>query len=106
MGNQIDWESLRPIFDDLYLNDADIEGRPNFDPVMMAKVLFIQGIYNLVDESLEREINNRIDFMHFWAFLMAHLIPGQSGCSVKDFHPLERTRSCGIPSGNSLRRMV
>ncbi len=68
MGNQIDWESLRPIFDDLYVNDTGKGGRPNFDPVMMAKVLFIQSIYNLVDESVEREINNRIDFMHFLGF--------------------------------------
>ncbi len=54
--DQIDWESLRPIFDDLYVNDTDKGGRPNFDPVMMAKVLFIQSIYNLVDEYVEREI--------------------------------------------------
>ncbi len=68
IGKQIDWESLRPIFDDLYVNDTDKGGRPKFDPVMMAKVLFIQIIYNLVDESVEWEINDRISFMHFLGF--------------------------------------
>ena len=68
MGKQIDWESLRPIFDDLYRNDTDRGGRPNVDPIVMVKILFLQSVYNLVDEQVEREVNNRLDFMHFLDF--------------------------------------
>ena len=46
MGEKIDWESLRPIFQDLYVNDTVKGGRPNIDPIIMVKVLFIRSIYN------------------------------------------------------------
>ena len=68
MGEKIDWESLRPIFQDLYVNDTVKGRRPNIDPIIMVKVLFIQSIYNLVDEQAEKELHNRIDFMHFLGF--------------------------------------
>lgn len=68
MGDLIDWESLRPIFSNLYNNDTEKGGRPNTDPIIMVKILFLQSTYNLVDEAVEREINNRIDFMHFLGF--------------------------------------
>lgn len=35
MGKQIDRESLRPIFNDLYTSDTDKGGGHNFDPVIM-----------------------------------------------------------------------
>ncbi|WP_083755849.1 transposase [Thermoplasma volcanium] len=31
----------------------------------MVKVLFLQSLYNLVDEAMEKEIHNRIDFISF-----------------------------------------
>ena len=68
MGEKIDWESLRPIFHGLYTNDTVMGGRPNIDPIIMVKVLFIQSTYNLVDEQVEKEMHNRIDFMHFLGF--------------------------------------
>ncbi len=34
----------------------------------MVKILFLQSVYNLVDEPVEREMHNRIDFMHFLGF--------------------------------------
>ena len=42
MDKMIDWESFRQILSDLYENDTDRGGRPNFDPILMVKVLFIQ----------------------------------------------------------------
>ena len=68
MGEKIDWESLRPIFRDLYVNDTVNGGRPNIDPIIMAKVLFTQSIYNLVDEQVEKEMHDRISMMHFLGF--------------------------------------
>ena len=68
MDKMIDWEGFRSILSDLYRNDSECGGRPNFEPILMLKVLFLQSLYNLVDESVEREMHNRIDFMNFLEF--------------------------------------
>ena len=61
----IDWESLRPFVKKLYRNDTDRGGRPNVDETVMTKTLFLQSMYNLSDESMERELNDRISFRNF-----------------------------------------
>jgi IS5 family transposase len=61
----IDWESLRPFVRKLYRNDTDRGGRPNVDETVMIKTLFLQSMYNLSDESMERELNDRISFRNF-----------------------------------------
>ena len=61
----INWESLRPIVKELYRNDTDKGGRPNIDEIVMIKTLFLQSMYNCSDESMERELYNRIDFRNF-----------------------------------------
>ncbi len=68
MGKLIDWESFRPILSDLYKNNTDNGGRPNIDPVTMVKILFLQSIYDLVDEEMEKQLHDRISFMHFLGF--------------------------------------
>ena len=39
MGEKKDWESLRPIFQNLYINDTVKGGRSNIDPIIMFKAL-------------------------------------------------------------------
>ena len=68
MVEKIGWESLRPIFHDLYINDTVKGGRPNIDTIIMVKALFIQSTYNLVDEQVEKELHGRISLMHFLGF--------------------------------------
>ncbi len=68
MEKLVDWEAFRHMLSDLYRNDMDIGGRPNNDPVLMVKILFLQSIYSLVDEAMEKEANNRIDFMNFLGY--------------------------------------
>ncbi len=63
--NIIDWESLRPLLKDLFTNDTDKGGRPNFDEILMVKILFIQSLYNLVDEAMEIELYSNIRFINF-----------------------------------------
>ncbi|EQD76539.1 transposase IS4 family protein, partial [mine drainage metagenome] len=65
MDPMIDWESLRPIVKDLFRNDTDKGGRPNIDEIVMIKTLFLQSMYNLSDESMEKEIYDRISFRNF-----------------------------------------
>ena len=61
----IDWDSLRPLVRSLFHNDSEKGGRPNFDEVVMIKALFLQGLYNIVDEKLEKELLDRISFRNF-----------------------------------------
>jgi IS5 family transposase len=65
MKNMIGWNQFRPILDDLYRNDTQAGGRPNFDPVFMVKIMFLQSLYGLVDEAMERGIYERISFINF-----------------------------------------
>lgn len=65
IGNSIDWDGFRPIFSDLYKNNKGFGGRPNIDPIIMLKMLFIQQLYNISDQQLEREVADRISFRIF-----------------------------------------
>ena len=61
----IDWESLRPMVKKLFRNDNGKGGRPNIDETVMIKTLFLQSMYNLSDESMERKLHDRISFRNF-----------------------------------------
>ena len=65
MKDAIDWSAFPPLLSDLYHNDTDKGGRPNIPIITMVKVLYLQSIYNLVDEQAEKEIHDRISFMNF-----------------------------------------
>ena len=49
----------------MYKNNTECGGRPNLDVIVMLKSLFIQQLYSLSDEQLEREIADRISFRVF-----------------------------------------
>ena len=50
MKDVIDWDRIRSLLSDLYKNDTEKGVRPNFDPVFMVKIMFLQSLYDLVDE--------------------------------------------------------
>jgi IS5 family transposase len=64
-GNSIDWDGFRPMLEGLYDNKTERGGRPNIDVIIMLKALFIQQLYDLSDEQLERELTDRISFRAF-----------------------------------------
>ncbi|MFG1519538.1 MAG: transposase, partial [Thermoplasmataceae archaeon] len=49
ISGRIDFERIRPILSDLYENDTEKGGRPNYDPILMTKILLLQQWYNLSD---------------------------------------------------------
>ena len=49
----------------LFDNKSERGGRPNIDVIVMLKSLFIQQLYNLSDQQLERELADRISFRVF-----------------------------------------
>ncbi len=64
----MDWEAFRPKLDDMYNNKTEKGGRPNFDVILMLKVLLLQQWYGLSDMEAERQIADRISFMKFLNF--------------------------------------
>ena len=68
ISDRIDFERIRPILSDLYENDTEKGGRPNYDPILMVKILLLQQWYNLSDPQTEREIRDRISFLNFLGY--------------------------------------
>jgi len=64
----MDWEAFRPKLEDMYNNKTEKGGRPNFDVILMLKVLLLQQWYNLSDNEAEKQIADRISFMKFLNF--------------------------------------
>lgn len=50
-------------------------GRPPYDYVLMFKILILQRYYNLSDEQVEYQINDRMSFMRFLDLTIADDIP-------------------------------
>ena len=65
IGGRLNWEGFRPPLEAMYRNNTECGGRPNLDVIVMLKSLFIQQLYSLSDEQLEREIADRISFRVF-----------------------------------------
>jgi len=77
LGEHIDFEFFRPTLEGaLYLSHNSRKGgRPPFDPVLMFKVLVIQRLYNLSDDSTEYLINDRLSFMRFLGLDLGGRVP-------------------------------
>ena len=66
--NAIDWDAFTPLLSDLYHNDTNNSGRSNIPVKTMIKVVFLQSMFNMVDEHAETLIKDRISFMNFLDF--------------------------------------
>jgi hypothetical protein len=53
MKNAIDLSVFPNLLKDLYHNQNDQGGRPNIPIITMVKVLFLQSMYNMVDEQVK-----------------------------------------------------
>ena len=64
ISDRIDFERIRHLLSDLFSNDTDKGQRPNYDPILMVKILLLQQWYNLSEPQIEREIRDRISFLN------------------------------------------
>jgi IS5 family transposase len=64
MKNLIDWNAFLPLFPE----KENFVGRPNYEKILMVRVLFLQGCYSLSDEELEFQIHDRLSFQQFLDF--------------------------------------
>ena len=71
ISDLIDWEPFRLILEEMYDNKSERGGRPNYDVILMFKILVLQQWYGLSDLEVERQMADRISFMSFLGF------PGQ-----------------------------
>ena len=76
LNNVIQWEFFRPILTQaLSKEPKGPGGRPPYDCILMFKILILQRIYNLSDDQVEFQINDRITFMRFLGLHLEDRIP-------------------------------
>ncbi len=75
----IRWESFRQILERAMKKEMrGYGGRPPYDYIMMFKVLILQRLYNVSDEQMEFQINDRLTFMRFLGLSLGDNIPDQN----------------------------
>ena len=76
LNDGIDFEKFRSFLEEsLFTEPKGPGGRPPFDYVLMFKILILQRYYNLSDEQVEYQINDRMSFMRFLDLTIADDIP-------------------------------
>jgi len=76
LNKGIDFEMFREILEEkLSKLEKGQGGRPPYDYVIMFKILILQRYYNLSDNQVEYQINDRMSFMRFLNFTIADDIP-------------------------------
>lgn len=68
ISNLLDWSPIRENLDEMYKNKTERGGRPNFDVIIMFKILILQQWYGLSDLEAERQISDRLSFMEFLGY--------------------------------------
>ncbi len=76
LNQGIDFELFKNVLESGFEKVAkDKEGRRPFDYVMMFKILILQRYYNLSNDQMEYQINDRMSFMRFLNLTISDDIP-------------------------------
>jgi IS5 family transposase len=76
LNTYIKWEDFRGILTRKLRKEPEGPGgRPPFDYVMMFKILVLQRIYNISDDKIEFQINDRLTFQRFLGFSLCDKVP-------------------------------
>jgi len=76
LNKGIDFEMFRDLLENRLSKLAKAPGgRPPYDYVLMFKILILQRYYNLGDEQIEFQINDRLSFMRFLDLTISDDIP-------------------------------
>ena len=72
----VDFEKFRELLEDrLHQEPKGKGGRPPYDYVLMFKILILQRYYNLSDDQVEYQINDRMSFMRFLDLTISDDVP-------------------------------
>jgi IS5 family transposase len=76
LSESIPWESFRPLLDRGYAHERKSNaGRKRIDPLILFKMLILQQLFNLSDEELEFQVNDRRSFEEFVGLGVMNSIP-------------------------------
>ena len=76
LNEVVEWESFRDELETIREDDRKSNaGRKPFDAVLMFKILILQSLYNLGDDSIEYQIRDRISFMRFLGLSLGDRVP-------------------------------
>jgi IS5 family transposase len=76
LSESIPWESFRPLLERGYAHERKSNaGRRRIDPVILFKMLILQQLFNLSDEELEFQVNDRRSFEEFVGLGVMNNIP-------------------------------
>jgi len=64
----IDWTPIGGLLEEMYNNKSEKGGRPNYDVLMMFRILILEEWYGLSDVEVVRQITDRVSFMGFLGF--------------------------------------
>ena len=100
LAESIPWESFRLLLDKGYSQERKSNaGRKRIDPLILFKMLVLQQLFNLSDEELEFQVNDRRSFEEFVGLGVMNDIPDAT--TVAFFR--ERLRKAGVIEESSLR---
>lgn len=89
----VDFEVFRRVLTEgLHKEPAGQGGRPPYDYILMLKVLVLQRYYNLSDDQVEYQVNDRMSFMRFLDLTIADDVPDSR--TVRHFR--ERLMELGL----------
>lgn len=76
LNSIINWEVFRTTIENALSSEKkSAAGRPPFDHVLLFKIIVLQRIYNLSDDAVEYQINDRLTFMRFLGLGISSSIP-------------------------------
>ena len=76
----VNWENFRPILKKITPEKGAQGGRPALDSILILKCFILQSLYNLSDDAMEYQINDRLSFKRFLG-----LDPAQKSPDAKTF---------------------
>jgi IS5 family transposase len=79
MNEVINWNIFKNILTKVLKKEPKGPGgRPPYDYIMMFKILILQRLYNLSDEQMEYQINDRLSFQRFLGLSLNKDVPDQN----------------------------
>ena len=76
LSETIPWEAFRPLLELGYSDELKSNaGRKRIDPIILFKMLVLQQLFNLSDEELEFQVNDRRSFEVFVRLGVMNTIP-------------------------------
>ena len=76
LNKGIDFEMFRPLLEERLSKEPQGKGgRPPYGYVMMFKIMILQRFYNISDDQVEFQVNDRMSFMRFLNLTIADDVP-------------------------------